>query len=281
MYNQYHTHISSKHNLFDLRLKEVWQYRDLILLFTKRSFVVQYKQTVLGPTWFLITPIVSSLIYAFVFGGIARMSTDGIPQILFYLCGNAIWSFFSTSLTKNAHTFTANASMFGKVYFPRLTVPISNILSDVIKFGIHSIMLLCFLAYHVWQGKVHPHWAAWLLIPLVLLHLGVMGMGLGIIISSMTTKYRDLSVLVGFCMQLWMYATPVIYPLSQVGQGLARKILMINPATAPIEIFRYAILGQGTIDYKYLTSSWIFTVIVITIGIMVFNKVERTFMDTV
>ncbi len=276
----YHTHISSKHNLFDLKLKEVWRYRDLILLFTKRSFIVQYKQTVLGPAWFLISPIISSLIYAFVFGGIAKMGTDGIPQILFYLCGNAIWTFYSTALTQNAHTFTANAGMFGKVYFPRLTVPISNILSDTIKFGIHSIMLICFLAFYVWQGKVHPNWAAWPLIPLILLHLGVMGMGLGIIISSMTTKYRDLTVLISFGMQLWMYATPVIYPLSKVS-GMTRRILLANPATTPIEMFRYAVLGQGTISPPHLAVSWCFTLFVALFGIMIFNRVERTFMDTV
>lgn len=281
MANQYHTHISSQHNMFDLRLKEVWQYRDLILLFTKRSFVVQYKQTVLGPAWLIISPIMSSLIYAFVFGGIAGMGTDGIPQILFYLCGNAIWGFFSGALTNNAHTFTANAGMFGKVYFPRLTVPISNILCGVIKFGIQMALACCFLLYYVITGEVHPNWTSWLLIPGVLVHLGIMGMGLGIIISSMTTKYRDLSVLVGFGMQLWMYATPVIYPLSQVGDGLTKTILMINPATAPIEIFRYAVLGQGTINYLYLAISWVFTIVVAVFGIMIFNKVEKTFMDTV
>ena len=280
MNNQYHTHISSKHNLFDLKLKEVWRYRDLILLFTKRSFIVQYKQTVLGPAWFLISPIISSLMYVFVFGSIAGIETDGVPRMLFYLGGNAIWSFFSNSLTGNAHTFTANAGMFGKVYFPRLTVPISNILSGVIKFCIHMITAVAFLFYYYYHGKVHPNWLAWTLIPIVLLHLGVMGMGLGIIISSLTTKYRDLSVLVGFGMQLWMYATPIIYPISQVS-GLSRTVLLMNPVTAPIELFRYAFLGQGMVNIQYLAISWAFTLLVALLGVMIFNKVEKTFMDTV
>ena len=279
--NKYHIHISSRHSFFDLRLKEVWQYRDLILLFTKRTFIVQYKQTVLGPAWLFINPIISCMIYAFVFGGIAGIGTDGVPRMLYYLCGNAIWTYFSTCLTGNAHTFTLNAAMFGKVYFPRLTVPISNLFSAMIKWGIQMLIVFVFLVVYLVKGTVHPHWLAWLLIPYVLLHLGILGMGLGIIISSLTTKYRDLSVLVGFGMHLWMYATPIVYPLSKVGTGLTRRILMLNPTTAPIEIFRYAILGQGTIDYAYLSLSLGFTIIVALFGILIFNKVEKTFMDTV
>lgn len=281
MKHSYHTHISSKHNLFDLRLSEVWQYRDLILLFTKRTFIIQYKQTILGPAWLVISPIISCLIYSFVFGGIAGISTDGIPKMLFYLCGNSIWTFFSSSVVNNAHTFTANAGMFGKVYFPRLTVPLSNIFSNVIRLIIHLFIVLCFLIYYVIQGNVTPNWIATPLLLLVFLHLGVMGMGLGIIISSLTTKYRDLSVLVTFGMQLWMYATPVIYPLSQVNKGLTRSILMINPVTSPIEVFRYVLLGQGSIMYGALALSWGFTIFVAIFGIMFFNKIERTFMDTV
>lgn len=277
----YHTHLTSKHKLFDLNLKEVWQYRDLIILFTKRSFQVTYKQTVLGPAWLFINPIISSLIYCFIFGGIAGMSTGGVPQMLFYLSGNAIWTFFSSSVTKNASTFTANAGVFGKVYFPRLTTPISNVLSSVIQFGIQMIMVLIFLAYYVITGAVHPNWIAWLLIPIVLLHLGIMGLGFGIIISSLTTKYRDLSILVTFGVQLWMYITPVVYPLSQAGNGGLRLLLLINPVTTPIEVFRYAVLGQGTIEPLFLAISWGITVFVAVFGIMLFNKVERTFMDTV
>lgn len=278
---KYYKEITSEHKWFDLKLKEVWRYRDLIILFTKRNFQVTYKQTVLGPAWLFINPLISSLIYCFIFGGIAGMSTDGVPQMLFYLSGNAIWTFFSSCVTKNASTFTSNANVFGKVYFPRLTTPISNVLSSIITFGIQMIIVLVFLLYYVITGAVTPNWIAWLLIPVVLVHLGAMGMGFGIIISSMTTKYRDLAVLVTFGVQLWMYVTPVVYPLSQVGNGGLRLLLMLNPVTTPVEVFRYAVLGQGAIEPLFLAWSWVFTILVSIFGIMIFNKVEKTFMDTV
>ena len=278
---KYHTHITSEHKWFDLKLKEVWRYRDLIWLFTKRSFVLTYKQTVLGPAWIFINPIFTSIIYNFIFGTVAGMDTDGIPQILFYLTSTAIWTFFSTCLTKNASTFTANAAVFGKVYFPRLTTPISNVLSSAIQFGIQMIIVFIVLGYYIFTGEVSPNWGAWILIPIILLQLGMMGMGFGLIVSSMTTKYRDLSVLVGFGVSLWMYATPIVYPLSQLGDGFLRTILMINPVTAPVEMFRYALLGQGTIEPLFVAISWIFTFAVMIFGIMIFNKVERNFMDTV
>lgn len=277
----YHIHISSKHRMLDLNLREVWQYRDLIALFTKRTFTLTYKQTILGPVWLFLNPLISSVIYAFVFGGIAGIGTDGIPSLLFYMSGNAIWIFFSGCVTKNASTFTANANVFGKVYFPRLTIPISNVFSSVIQFGIQMMMVLVLLIYYVVVGAVHPHWGAWLLIPLVLLHLGLLGLGCGIIISSLTTKYRDLAILVTFGVQLWMYITPVVYPLSQLGDSWMKMILMINPVTAPVEMFRYALLGQGTIMPGYLIYSWVVTIVVVIVGIMIFNKVEKTFMDTV
>ena len=277
----YHTHISSRHRWFDLNLKEVWRYRDLIVLFTRRTFVLTYKQTVLGPAWIFLNPLISSIIYAFVFGGIAGIQTDGVPQLLFYLCSNAIWIFFSSCVTKNAHTFTANASVFGKVYFPRLTTPISNVLASVIQFGVQMILVLLFLAYYLAKGAVSPNWWAWLLIPVALVHLGVMGLGFGIIISSLTTKYRDLAILVNFGVQLWMYATPIVYPLSQLGDGLMKTILLINPVTAPVELIRYAVLGRGTIVPAYLALSWAVTVLVAVFGVMLFNHVEKTFMDTV
>jgi lipopolysaccharide transport system permease protein len=278
---QYYTHISSKHKMFDLKLKEVWQYRDLIWLFTKRSFTVTYKQTVLGPAWLFISPIFTSLIYTFVFGGIAGMDTDGIPQILFYLSGNAMWNLFSSTLKNNSSTFTANAGVFGKVYFPRLTTPISVVMSSIIKFFIHCLLVVLVLGYYVITGLVSPHWEVIWVIPLVLIQLSLMGMGLGIIISSMTTKYRDLSVLVGFGVELLMYATPIVYPLSQLGAGKLKIIVMLNPVTMPMEVYRYALLGQGTINLLYLFVSVLFTFVVLILGIMVFNKVERTFMDTV
>lgn len=280
-YQKYHTHISSEHKWFDLKLKEVWRYRDLIWLDTKRSFKVTYKQTVLGPAWLFLNPIITSFIYAFVFGGIAGMSTDGLPQILFYLPGTAIWTYFSNCLVKNATTFTANAGVFGKVYFPRLTIPISNMLSSAITFGIQFIMVMIAVIVYTLLGQVSPNWWLFWVIPLVLIHLGVMGMGIGIIISSMTTKYRDLTVLVGFAVQLVMYATPVVYPLSQLSDGWMKTIIMINPVTMPIELYRYALLGVGTLNWVYYAISVAFTLVVIIFGIMVFNKVERTFMDTV
>lgn len=278
---KYYTEITGEHKWFDLNLKEVWQYRDLIILFTKRSFQLTYKQTVLGPIWLFLNPFITSVIYTFVFGNIAGMSTDGIPHILFYMTSNAIWGFFASCVNKNASTFTANAGVFGKVYFPRLTTPISNVLSSIVNFLIQMVMLAFFFVYYLFIGQVHPNWGAWLLIPLILLNLGVMGMGFGIIISSMTTKYRDLAILVGFGVSLWMYASPVIYPMSTMGAGWMRIIMMINPVSAPIELFRYAIVGQGTILLGSLIWSWVFTVIVAVFGIMVFNRVEKTFMDTV
>lgn len=279
--SNYHIHISAKHRWLDLNLKEVWRYRDLILLFTKRNFVVSYKQTVLGPAWIFLTPLFSSIVQAFVFGGIAGIETDGIPMLLFYLCSNAVWSFFSTCLTNNAGTFTENAYVFGKVYFPRLTTPISNILSCAIRFGIQMILVLMFMVYFLIQGAVHPHWEVWLLIPLELIHLGILGMGFGIIVSSLTTKYRDLTVLVGFGVSLWMYLTPIVYPMSTVAEGWMRTALMINPVTIPVEMMRYAILGKGTFHLGFYSLSWAVTLVVAVLGIMIFNKVERNFMDTV
>lgn len=279
--NNYHIHISSRHKWLDLNLKEVWRYRDLIYLFTKRNFVVSYKQTILGPAWIFLTPLFSSIVQAFVFGEIAGIGTDGVPTYLFYLCSNAIWSFFSTCLLNNACTFTENAGVFGKVYFPRLTTPISNVFSSVIRFGIQMLMVLLFMAYFLIQGAVYPNWAAWLVIPVELLHLGILGMGCGIVVSSLTTKYRDLTVLVDFGVSLWMYLTPIVYPLSTLTEDWMRTVILINPVTTSVELMRYAILGQGSIHWGFYGLSWLLTIVVAVVGIMIFNKVERTFMDTV
>ena len=279
--NNYHIHISSSHSWMNLNLKEVWQYRDLIYLFTKRNFVVSYKQTILGPAWIFLTPLFSSIVQAFVFGGIAGIETDGVPMLLFYLCSNAIWAFFSSCLINNANTFTANAYVFGKVYFPRLTTPISNVLSSMIRFGIQTILVLLFMIYFLIQDAVAPNWGAWIMVPVELVHLGILGMGFGIIVSSMTTKYRDLTVLVDFGVQAWMYLTPVVYPLSTATEGWMRTLLMINPVTSSMEMLRYAILGKGTIAWDFYGLSWLITLVVALLGIMIFNKVERNFMDTV
>ena len=280
-YEKYHTHITSKNKRFSLNLGEVWKYKDLIWLFTKKNFKLIYKQTVLGPAWIVLNPVISSLIYMVVFGMIAGLSTAGVPGILFYLSSTAVWTLFSTSLTNNASTFTQNANVFGKVYFPRLTMPISTVISSVIQFGVQMILVLILLAYFTITGEVHPNWIAWVVLPFVLIQLGALGLGFGIIISSMTTKYRDLALLVTFGVQLWMYATPVVYPLSQLGEGTLKTIIMINPVTMPVEVFRYAVLGVGTIDPLFIGISIAVTIVVLLFGISIFNRVEKTFMDTV
>lgn len=275
-----HTHITAAHDLMDLKLGEVWRYRDLIWLFTKRSFTVTYKQTILGPLWLFINPLLTSLVYVVLFGNIAGLSTDGVPQLLFYLTGTALWTFFADCVTKNAGTFTENANLFGKVYFPRLVLPVSQVLGGVIRFGIQMLLVLALLIYYVATGAVHPHPTAWLWIPLILAQLGVLGMSVGIIVSSLTTKYRDLNVLVSFGVSLWMYATPVVYPLSTVS-GSVRTLLLINPVTAPMELFRWAVLGSGSVSPGLIAVSLGAAAAAALVGIVIFNKVERTFMDTV
>ena len=275
------THISAKHNLFDLKLREVWQYRDLITLFTKRSFSTRYKQTILGPLWLLLNPLLTTIMNLVVFGNIAKLGTDGVPKLLFYMSGNAIWSFFANCVTGNAGTFTDNAGVFGKVYFPRLTVPLSQVLSNCIYFGIQMLMIAGLMLYYAVSGGIALYPIRWLLIPVLLLMLGMMGMGCGILISSLTTKYRDLSVLVSFGVGLWMYATPVVYPMSELGGGVLKTLITLNPVTAPVELFRYALLGVGTVSASGILLSTAFTLTVLVLGIAVFNLVERTFMDTV
>ena len=276
-----HIHISASQRLLDLRLREVWQYRDLIVLFTRRSFVSAYKQTILGPAWLLISPLLSSLIYWMLFGQIAQLGTDGAPEFLFYLCGTAVWSFFAACVTGNAGTFVSHAGLFGKVYFPRLTVPISNVLSALVRYAVQLLLVIGFLVPYAVRGAVTPHGWACLLIPVILLQLGLLGMGCGILISALTTKYRDLSVLVSIGMQLWMFATPVVYPLSRVPEGALRTAILLNPVTAPIELLRYAVLGVGAVLPGRLAVSAAVTVLMLLLGIVLFNRVERTFMDTV
>ena len=265
----------------DLRLEEVWQYRDLIVLFTKRYFALTYAQTILGPLWLFLKPFLTSIMFTLVFGYIAGIQTDGVPKFLFFLCGTAVWNFFSACVSDNAKTFIDNASLFGKVYFPRLTVPVSKVTAFLIRFLIQISMVLIILFYYCFNGRVSPRFELWILLPFLLLQLGLMGMGIGIIISSMTTKYRDLSVLVEFGIQLWMYGTPVVYPLSQLPQGWMRMAALLNPVTGPVELFRFILLGEGLfVPASYLWSLG-FTVIVTVLGVAVFNHVEKTFLDTV
>lgn len=278
---KYHTHIESKHKLLDFNLKEVWHYKDLIWLFTKRSFTVRYKQTILGPLWLLLNPFITSVMYNLVFGVIAGLSTEGVPQILFYMGSHAVWAFFASCLTSTANTFLSNSRIFGKVYFPRLTMPISSVLSAFINFCIQMLMFSIFWVYFISVGEVSPNWMYIPLFVLVLFQLGCLGLGLGIIISSMTTKYRDLQVLVGFGVQLWMYGTPVVYPLSQLTNKTLILLSHINPVTQAMETFRYIFLGTGNVSFFWWCVSVAITVVILFFGIILFNKVEKTFMDTI
>lgn len=279
--NEYHTHIEAKTGLFDLNLKELYHYRDLIMLFTKRSFVVTYKQTILGPAWIILNPFITSIMYTIVFGQIAHLSTNGVPQLLFYMGGNAVWTFFASCLNKTANTFIANAGIFGKVYFPRLTMPISSVLSSLINFGVQMIMFFGLWGYYIIKGMVRPNWIGIPLYFLVLIQLGALGLGCGIIISSLTTKYRDLAILVGFGVSLWMYASPVVYPMSQIDNKYLLTIIHINPVTQALETFRYLFLGTGEISFYWWCLSITITFIILLGGIVLFNRVEKTFMDTV
>ena len=274
--------ISPYHRLIDFgRIRELWRYRDLIWLFTKRSFQLSYKQTILGPLWLFIRPLFSSVVLTVVFGMIAGINTDGVPHVLFYLVSTTVWGFFASTLTSNASTFLSYAGLFGKVYFPRLSIPVSNVLSDLIRLLINSLIIVAAMIYYVSVGAVKPHYGWMLLLPIVLIELGVMGMGCGIIISSLTTKYRDLSVLVGFGMGLWMYITPVVYPISQVTIPWLQTLLIYNPVTMPLEIFRYALFGFAYYNPISLMISIVFTLAVAFFGTILFHKVERNFMDTV
>ena len=273
--------IQPKGYLLDLQLKEVWKYRDLLLLFVKRDFVAQYKQTILGPLWHLIQPIFTTIMFLLVFGKIANIPTDGIQPVLFYMSGITIWNYFSSCLTATSNTFVANAGIFGKVYFPRLIIPLSTVLSNIIKFGIQFLLLLAAMAVYAFRG-IHIHIGfSWLWIPVLVLMMAGLGLGLGIIISSLTTKYRDLTVLIGFAVQLLMYATPIAYPLSFLkGKSYASWIAW-NPLTPVVETFRYALFGKGTIDSIGLLYSSGFILVILFFGLLIFSKVERTFMDTV
>lgn len=277
------TVIKPKTGWFEIDLKEIWHYRDLILMFLKRNFNSAYKQTVLGPLWFIINPLLSSSMYTLVFGHIAKISTDGVPQFLFYLCGNTAWGYFSSCLSSTASTFTGNAYLFGKVYFPRLVSPITTVIYALLSFSIHILMLVVSMIVFAMRGEpVYPNWCL-LLLPVMIAQMALMGMGFGIIISSVTTKYRDLTILIGFGLQLWMYGTPVVYPISQV-QTIApgfEKLIWLNPVTPIINNFRYAVLGCGTFNAGYWLISWCVTAVVLFLGVLIFSRVERTFMDTV
>lgn len=275
--------ILPKKTLLDVNVKEIWQYKDLLILFVKRDFVATYKQTVLGPLWFIIQPIFTTLIFTVIFGKLAAIPTDNIPPVLFYMCGITCWNYFSESLIKTSNTFTSNANIFGKVYFPRLIIPLSVILSNIIKFIIQGFIFLLFLFYYYYQGaNVNTNITIFIL-PILLLLMAGLGLGFGILISSLTTKYRDFQFLVSFGVQLFMYATPIVYPLSLAKQklGIYSWVAYANPMSSIIEAMKFSFLGQGELSAYHLGYSFIFMIVLLFIGVITFNKVEQTFMDTV
>ena len=273
--------IKPKGKLFDLQLKEVWRYRDLLFLFVKRDFTAQYKQTILGPLWHIIQPVFTTIMFVLIFDKIANIPTDGIHPVLFYMSGITIWNYFSSCLNATSNTFVANASIFGKVYFPRLVIPFSVTVSNMVRFGIQFLILLAvMIVYHFRGHPFHIYWT-WVIIPFLVLLMAAMGLGLGIIISSLTTKYRDLSVLTSFGVQLLMYATPIAYPLSFIDSKPIGWIAHINPLTGIVEAFKFALFNNAAFNQTAMLYSIIFTVVILFVGLLLFNKVEKSFMDTV
>lgn len=273
--------IEPRANFFDIRIKDVWDYRDLLFLFVKRDITAQYKQTVLGPLWHFIQPIFTTIVFVMVFGKIANIPTDGIEPILFYMSGITIWNYFSSCLNATSGTFVANAGIFGKVYFPRLVIPLSAVFSNIVKFGIQFLLLIVAITYFGIRNGSFYFGASWLLIPVLVIMMAAIGLGAGIIISSLTTKYRDFTVLIGFAVQLLMYATPVAYPLSYLKDKSFISVIQYNPLTPIVEAFRFALFGKGSFDVTHLMYGGAFIIVVLFIGLLIFSKVERTFMDTV
>lgn len=286
---QWTTVIKPRNSLFEVNLKELWQYRDLISLFIKRNIITQYKQTILGPVWYVIQPALTVIMYMVVFGGIAGIPTDGVPRPLFYLAGTCMWQYFADCLTKTSNTFVDNAGIFGKVYFPRLVVPISNVLSNLLRFAIQfGFFAIIYIAYAFFDPTCAAtfNWYV-LLAPVMVIMLAGLALGFGILISSLTTKYRDLQILFTFIVQLWMYATPIVYPLSQTdglqwGGISVHTLMCLNPVTPIIETFKYGFLNAGGfIGWHWLIYSFVFMVLLLVLGVVVFNRVQKSFMDTV
>lgn len=275
------TVIKPKNKLLSIDFKEMWQYRDLFMMYVKRDIITMYKQTILGPLWFIIQPAITTIMYMVVFGGIAGISTDGLPQPLFYLAGICLWQYFADCLNKTSSTFISNQGIFGKVYFPRLVAPLSTIVSGLVKLGIQILLFVIVYIYFLAIGTpVEPNWAL-SLFPLLVIMIAGLALGFGIIISSLTTKYRDLTILFTFIVQLWMYGTPVIYPLSSIPEGKIKLLMQLNPVTPIVETFKYGTLGTGEFSWNMLGYSFCFMLVVLSIGIVLFNKVQRSFMDTV
>ena len=277
------TVIKPRERLLQVDFGELWRYRDLCMLFVRRNITTQYKQTILGPLWYIIQPAVTVLMYMVVFGGIAKIPTDGLPQPLFYLSGVCLWQYFNDCLTKTSTTFTANAGIFGKVYFPRLVVPISNVISNLLRFAIQlGLFLLVYAVYQIFviPGQIHTNLYA-LLMPLLVVMLAGLSLGFGVLFSSLTTKYRDLQLMLEYFVRLWMYATPVVWPLSTITNPKLHLVMSLNPLTPIIEAFKYGMLGAGEFGWGGLAYSFAFMVVLLAVGIVLFNRVQRTFMDTV
>ena len=282
---QWTTVVKPRTGWFDIDLKELWHYRDLVTLFTKRNFAVIYKQTILGPLWILLNPLITTILFNVIFGGIAGLPTEGAPSFLFIMAGNTLWTMFAACINNTANTFVANAGMFGKVYFPRLTIPLSQVLTAAINFFIQFAMFLVFWIFFFFNQEAFGHLSmtVWLVyLPVCIIQVMLLGLAVGIIVSSLTTKYRDLAIAVTFGVQLWMYATPVVYSTTSLSnQPILSAIVNLNPMTAPVQAFRMALLGCGSVDPTGLVYSLIVTVVLLAIGVVLFSRIEKTFMDTV
>ncbi|MEZ4788032.1 MAG: ABC transporter permease [Flavobacterium haoranii] len=276
---KWETIIESKTSLFDINFKELWHYRDLLVLFVRRDFVSVYKQTILGPLWFFIQPLLTTITFTIIFGNVAQLSTDGAPKIIFYMAGITLWNYFSTCLTTVSGVFNANAGIFGKVYFPRLIMPLTIVISNLMKFSVQFLLFVCFVGYYTFQNQVQPN--GWILLtPFIIVLMALISMGIGLVLSSMTTKYKDLNQLIGFGVQLFMYASPVIYPSSSVPQDY-QWVVELNPLVGLFDYMRYAYLGVGEFTILDLVYPSLFSVFILAIGVLVFNKTQKTFMDTV
>lgn len=271
--------IESRHSLLDLNLKELWHYRDLLVLFVRRDFVTVYKQTILGPLWFFIQPILTTITFTIIFGNVAQLSTDGAPKLVFYMAGITLWNYFSTCLTSVSGVFNVNASIFRKVYFPRLIMPLTIVISNLMKFAVQFLLFICFVVYFTLHNQIQPN--SWILLtPFIIILMALISMGIGLILSSMTTKYKDLNQLITFGVQLFMYATPVIYPSSSVPQDY-QWVVELNPLVGLFDYMRYTYLGVGEFAISDLVYPSIFSIVILAIGVLVFNKTQKTFMDTV
>ena len=280
-HEQYHIRLVPEERGFHLKLGELWAYRDLVGLLTKKTFAVTYQQTVLGPLWILINPLLSSLIYLLVFGQIARVGTAGVPQSLFYFVSSSVWELCSFSVNSNASTFVSNANLFSKVYFPRAAVPMSNMFVSILKFCVQLMIIGVLIAVFLARGAIHPLWHLYPLLPLLFLQMSMLGMCVGILLSSMTTKYRDLLHVVSVGVTLWMYATPVVYPIQTIQNGILQLVIKLNPASQLMELIRLIMLGEGQFEWRFYLFGTVLTIALFVVSLGMFNKVERTFADTV